>query len=105
MLRLLTLLLPLLAAALCPGPAHAEPDGGVAAVSSASQTGFGDGDVKIGIMDTISTAVDAASLREGLVLLSRPLEKDFRIAWRDIVTPDAAQEVLHPELPGLGLTQ
>lgn len=68
---------------------------GVAAVSSASQTGSGEGDVKIGIMDTISTAVDTASLREGLVLLSNPLEKDFRISWRDIVTPDAAQEVLH----------
>lgn len=72
-------------------PSH----GGVAAVSSASQTGSGEGDVKIGIMDTISTAVDTASLREGLVLLSNPLEKDFRISWRDIVTPDAAQEVLH----------
>lgn len=90
-----TLIPTLLASVLCLAPAHAETDGGVAAVSSASQTGFGDGDVKIGIMDTISTAVDTASLREGLVLLSRPLEKDFRIAWRDIVTPDAAQEVLH----------
>lgn len=79
------------AAAVQAAPSH----GGVAAVSSASQTGSGEGDVKIGIMDTISTAVDTASLREGLVLLSNPLEKDFRISWRDIVTPDAAQEVLH----------
>ena len=81
----------LVAAAVQATPAH----DGVAAVSSASQTGSGEGDVKIGIMDTISTAVDTASLREGLVLLSNPLEKDFRISWRDIVTPDAAQEVLH----------
>ncbi|MEE0161776.1 MAG: PhnD/SsuA/transferrin family substrate-binding protein [Sutterella wadsworthensis] len=79
------------AAAVQAAPSH----GGVAAVSSASQTGSGEGDVKIGIMDTISTGVDTASLREGLVLLSNPLEKDFRISWRDIVTPDAAQEVLH----------
>ena len=79
------------AAAVQAAPSH----GGVADVSSASQTGSGEGDVKIGIMDTISTAVDTASLREGLVLLSNPLEKDFRISWRDIVTPDAAQEVLH----------
>ena len=51
------------AAAVQAAPSH----GGVAAVSSASQTGSGEGDVKIGIMDTISTAVDTASLREGLV--------------------------------------
>ena len=83
------------AIAVC-APLHAEPEhGGIAAVSSASLTGTGEGDVRIGVMDTISTAVDAASLTEGLVLLSKPLEKDFRIYWRDIVTPDAAPEVLH----------
>lgn len=64
-------------------------------ISSASRTISQTGSVTIGLMDSISTSVDAMSLREGLVLLSRPLDKDFRIRWQDIVTVDAVQEVRH----------
>lgn len=64
-------------------------------ISSASRTVSQTGSVTIGLMDSISTSVDAMSLREGLVLLSKPLDKDFRIRWQDIVTVDAVQEVRH----------
>ena len=65
----------------------------VSAVSSASVTGSGPGGVTIGLMDSVGTSVDAVNLREGLALLAKPLEKDFLIRWRDIVTTDAVQEV------------
>ena len=69
---------------------HGALDWPVQAVSSATQTEYGAGHVTIGIMDTVSMSVDAVGLREGLELLSRPLEQSFRITWQDVVTADAA---------------
>ena len=69
---------------------HGALDWPVQAVSSATRTGYGAGHVTIGIMDTVSMSVDAVGLREGLELLSRPLEQSFRITWQDVVTAGAA---------------
>ena len=70
-----------------------EADSAVRIISSASVTGHGPGEVTIGVMDTVSTSVDGESLRESLVLLSKILEKQFRITWEDVVSSDAAVTV------------